>query len=224
MKIDELFTLQGKVAIVTGATGVLGGAMARGLAAAGAQVAILGRRADIATSLADAINASGDVAVPLVADVLHQEQLITARQTILERWGRIDILVNAAGGNVPEAIVVGDLTFFAMPQAALDQVVALNLNGSILPTQVFGAVMAEQKAGSIINISSMSAQKPLTRVIGYSAAKAAIDNYTKWLATELAQKYGEKLRVNAIAPGFFFRQGKGSVRSGNTRVQDHMLH
>ena len=182
---------------------MLGGAMARGLAAAGAQVAIMGRRAEQATAVADDINEQGGQAMPLPADVLDKTQLLDARAALLDRWGRVDILVNAAGGNIPAATIVGDRTFFDMPQDAFEQVVALNLIGSVLPSQVFGQTMAQQGAGVIINISSMAAQRPLTRVIGYAAAKAAIDNFTRWLAVEMALKGGSGLRVNAIAPGFF---------------------
>ena len=200
---ERLFSLAGKVAVVTGSTGVLGGAMARGLAAAGAKVAILGRRAERAAEVADSIRAEGGEAMPLPADVLNKAELERARAELLAQWGTVDILINAAGGTVPDAIVFGDRTFFDLTQTAFDQVMALNLTGTLLPSQIFGQVMAERKVGSIINISSMTAQRPLTRVIGYNAAKAAIDNYTKWLAVELAQKYGAGLRVNAIAPGFF---------------------
>lgn len=200
---ERLFTLAGKVAVVTGGTGVLGGAMARGLAAAGAKVAIMGRRAERAAEVAQAINDAGGTAMPLPADVLNQEELAAARNDLLEAWGTCDILINAAGGGVPEAIVYGDRTFFDLTREAFDQVVALNLTGSVLPSQTFGEIMAQNRTGSIINISSMTSQRPLTRVIGYNAAKAAIDNYTKWLAVEFAQKYGPGLRVNAIAPGFF---------------------
>jgi NAD(P)-dependent dehydrogenase (short-subunit alcohol dehydrogenase family) len=200
---ERLFSLAGKVAVVTGGTGVLGGAMARGLAAAGAKVAILGRRAERAAEVAESIRADGGEAMPLPADVLNKEELEQAHSALLKQWGTVDILINAAGGTVAEAIVVGDRTFFDLTQAAFDEVVALNLTGTLLPSQVFGKTMSERKVGSIINISSMTAQRPLTRVIGYNAAKAAIDNYTKWLAVEFAHKYGPGVRVNAIAPGFF---------------------
>ena len=198
-----LFSLHDKVAIVTGGTGVLGGAMAQGLAAAGAKVGILGRRANKAAQVVAEIEASGGMAVSLAADVLDKDTLTAAREKILDRWGRADILVNAAGGILPDATVHGDLTFFKMTQEAFEQVIALNLTGSLLPCQVFGEVMVAQKTGSIINISSITAQKPLTRVGGYGNAKAAINNFTKWLAVELAHNYGPDLRVNAIAPGFF---------------------
>ena len=197
------FSLEGKVAVVTGGTGVLGGAMARGLAAAGAKVAILGRREAKAHEVADAIAAAGNNAMPLPADVLDEDSLRAARQKLLDNWGGVDILINAAGGNRPDATVFGDITFFNVPRFALEGVVGLNFTGTVLPIQTFGEPMAEQGKGSIINISSMAAQKVLTRVMGYSAAKAAVDNLTRWLAVDLAEKHGAGLRVNAIAPGFF---------------------
>jgi NAD(P)-dependent dehydrogenase (short-subunit alcohol dehydrogenase family) len=227
--LNKQFSLAGKTAIVTGATGVLGGAIAHGLAQAGASIGLLGRRADKAAEVADAIISSGGSAVSLPADVLDAASLVTARDKMLQQYGRIDILVNAAGGNVPGATVVGDLTFFNMGRDAFDQVIALNLTGTLLPCQVFGQVMTDAGSGSIINISSMTAQKPLTRVLGYGNAKAAIDNFTKWLAVELAQKYGSGLRVNAIAPGFFIGDQNrgfllkedGSYSDRGQRIIDH---
>ena len=203
MNFWEQFSLEGKVAVVTGGTGVLGGAMARGLAAAGGRVAVLGRRAERAREVADEITAAGHKAIALPADVLDEQSLHAARQTLLDRWGRVDILINCAGGNRPDATVFGDLTFFKVPREALEGVVGLNFTGTVLPIQIFGEPMAQQGSGSIINISSMAAQKVLTRVMGYSAAKAAVDNLTRWLAVDLAEKHGPGLRVNAIAPGFF---------------------
>jgi NAD(P)-dependent dehydrogenase (short-subunit alcohol dehydrogenase family) len=203
MDEKNIFSLDGKVAVITGGTGVLGGAMARGLAAAGARVGVLGRRQANADAMAATIQAEGGTAMALPADVLDKEQLQKAHSLVLDAWGRVDILVNAAGGNVPDATVFGDLTFFDLDQAAVEQVMALNFTGTLLPSQVFGETMAAQSSGSIINISSMAAQRPLTRVIGYAAAKSAIDNLTRWLAIDLAQKHGPGMRVNAIAPGFF---------------------
>lgn len=225
----KLFSLAGKVAVVTGGTGVLGGAMAHGLAAAGAKVAILGRRAERAAEVAEDIRRKGGEAMPLPADVLNREELENARSVLLERWGQVDILINAAGGTVAEAIVVGDRTFFDLTQAAWDQVVALNLTGTLLPSQVFCQPMANQRRGSVINISSMTAVRPLTRVVGYNAAKAAIDNYTKWLAVEFAHKYGPGMRVNAIAPGFFLGDqnrallinSDGTMTERGQRIVDH---
>jgi NAD(P)-dependent dehydrogenase (short-subunit alcohol dehydrogenase family) len=199
----RIFDLSGRVAVVTGATGVLGSALAIGLAHAGAKVGILGRRREAAEATSAAITEFQGQSLCLTADVLDVAALQAAKQAILERWNRIDILVNCAGGNVAGAIVNNERSFFNLSQEAMEQVVDLNLNGTVRPSQVFGEVMADQKNGSIINISSMSAQKPLTRVIGYSVAKAAVENLTRWLAVELAKKFGEGVRVNAIAPGFF---------------------
>jgi NAD(P)-dependent dehydrogenase (short-subunit alcohol dehydrogenase family) len=197
------FDLSGRVAVVTGATGVLGGAMARGLAEAGAKVGILGRRVGRAEGVAAEIENAGGETLPLPADVLDREQLEAAREAALGRWGRVDILVNAAGGNVQAAAVAEDAEVFGVPEEALRQAMDLNLMGTVLPCQVFGEAMARAGAGSIVNVSSMAAQKPLTRVVGYSAAKAAVENLTRWLAVELSGKYGAGLRVNAVAPGFF---------------------
>jgi len=182
--LDELFTLKDTVSIVTGGTGVLGGAMAHGLAQAGAKVGILGRRAEKAEAVVASIQAQGGTAMALPADVLDKDQLERARDTVLQEWGNIHTLVNAAGGNMAGATIFGDLTFFDMAQADFDQVVSLNLTGTLLPSQVFGEVMSRQERGSIVNISSMAAQQPLTRVVGYAAAKAAIDNFTRWLSVE----------------------------------------
>ncbi len=199
----NLFSLEGKTAVVTGGTGVLGGAIAKGLAQAGATVAILGRREAKAQEVAEALQKEGLRAIATPADVLDRESLEAARAALLAQTGQIDILFNVAGGNMPDATVFGDLSFFDLEQEALTNVMKLNMNGTVLPSQVFGETMVKAGTGSIVNISSMAAQKPLTRVIGYAAAKAAIDNFTKWLAVDLAQKHGAGLRVNAIAPGFF---------------------
>jgi NAD(P)-dependent dehydrogenase (short-subunit alcohol dehydrogenase family) len=200
---SNLFSVEDKVAIVTGGTGVLGGAMARGMAQAGAKVGILGRRKEQAEAVVADIKAAGGEAIALPGDVLQKDQLQAVRDTVIAQWGRIDILINAAGGNTPDAVVPPDKTVFDMPLEALRFVLDLNLVGTLLPSQVFGELMAEQKAGCIVNISSMAAQRPLTRVVAYAAAKAAVDNFTQWLAVELMRKYGPGLRVNAIAPGFF---------------------
>ncbi len=197
------FDLTGRVAIVTGGTGVLGGALAAGLARAGARVGILGRRSARAEALAESLREEGLGALPLTADVLDREALARCRDEVLAAWGRLDILVNAAGGNQPSATVVGETSFFDLEPVALRQVVDLNLLGTVLPTQVFGAVMCDAGQGSVINISSMAALRPLTRVVGYAAAKAAVDNLTRWLAVEFARRYGPGVRVNAVAPGFF---------------------
>lgn len=208
VSLADWFSLDGQVAIVTGATGVLGGAMAHGLAQAGARVGILGRREDRAEAVAAAIRDGGGDALALPSDVLDTAQLERARAAALERWGRIDILVNAAGGNVPAATLPPGKSFFDLPAGAFDQVFQLNLHGTLLPSQVFGAAMVRRidgapAYGTIVNISSMAADRAMTRVIGYAAAKAAVENFTRWIAVELARSYGAGLRVNAIAPGFF---------------------
>jgi len=203
--IQDLFSLTGKVTVVTGATGVLGGEMARSLARSGARVAVLGRRGEKARRVAEEIEAAGGQSLALPADVLEKEQLEQARDTLLERWGRMDILVNAAGGNVPGATLTAGVGIFDLPEKALRQVMDLNFLGTLLPCQVFGAAMVEgagEPDGCIVNISSMAASRTLTNVVGYSAAKAAVENFTSWLAVELARRYGPGLRVNAIAPGF----------------------
>jgi len=209
--LDETFSVEEKVAIVTGSTGILGGAMAHGLAKAGANVCIVGRRAERAQRVARSILDAGGTAVALPGDVLDRTRMDAVCAEVLQTWGRVDILVNAAGGNVSDAVIMPDQSFFDMPQAALQEVVTLNLAGSVLPCQVFGRIMADQGSGSIVNISSMAAQRPLTRVMGYAAAKAGIDNFTRWLAVEMAQKYGSGLRVNAIAPGFFIGEQNRSL-------------
>jgi NAD(P)-dependent dehydrogenase (short-subunit alcohol dehydrogenase family) len=200
--LASLFGLHGQIAVVTGGTGVLGAALARGLAAAGAAVAILGRRRERAEAVAAEIVAAGGEALATPADVLRRGELEAVREVLLRRWGHIDILVNAAGGNIAAATLSDDRTFFDLPEDAFRQVLELNLLGTVLPSQVFGAAMV-QRAGCIVNISSMAAQRAMTRVVGYAAAKAAIENFTRWLAMDLARSHGPQLRVNAIAPGFF---------------------
>jgi NAD(P)-dependent dehydrogenase (short-subunit alcohol dehydrogenase family) len=201
--ITDMFSLEGQVAVVTGGTGVLGGAMARGLAAAGARVGVLGRRREQAEAVAQTIAAAGGAAMALPADVLDRPQLEGARDALLARWGRLDILVNAAGGNMPAATLAPGRSFFELPVEGMEPVIALNLQGTLLPSQVFGEAMARAGRGCIVNISSMAAQRAMTRVVGYGVAKAAVDNATRWLAVELARSFGVGLRVNAIAPGFF---------------------
>ncbi len=200
--MPDLFDLTGRVAIVTGGYGVLGGSMAGALAAAGARVAILGRRADAANAMVSTLQASGGEAIAVIADVVDEVALRAARARVLETWGRIDILLNTAGGNVQRART-DNVTPFAMPMDAFDEVLRLNLHGTVLPSLIFGEAMAAQGKGSIVNISSMASTQALSGVMGYSAAKAAVENFTKWLAVDLARKCGDGLRVNAISPGFF---------------------
>lgn len=199
-----MFELTGKVAVVTGGTGVLGSAMSRGLAQAGAKLAILARTEAKALEVADSIKAAGGEAIGIAADVLDQPALEAAREKVLAQYGQIDILVNGAGGNKPEATAVpGQRTFFDLPPDAMQWVFNLNFVGSVLASQVFGQPMVERGTGVIINISSMAAFKSLTRVVAYSGAKAAINNFTSWLAVTIARDHSPHIRVNAIAPGFF---------------------
>ncbi len=196
------FDIAGRVAVVTGGYGVIGSVLGRGLAAAGARVAVLGRRSDAASGEAAAIRAQGGDAMALVADATDTEQLRAARQELLDAWGRVDILINAAGGNVARARS-DTISVFEIPADAFDEVLHLNLHGTVLPTMVFGEQMAKQQRGAIVNISSMAAVHALSGVMGYSVAKAGIDNFTRWLAVDMARRHGDGVRVNAIAPGFF---------------------
>jgi NAD(P)-dependent dehydrogenase (short-subunit alcohol dehydrogenase family) len=204
--LNSLFSLENKVAVVTGGTGVLGSAMVRALALAGAKVAIVGRRKNVADDLAREIEKEGGTAIGVSADVLDAQQLVEARKNIIDKFGSINILVNGAGGNMPGATIPPDKNFLDLKIDEFKKVVDLNLTGSVLPTQIFGEPMMAAKSGCIINISSMAAYLPITRVVGYSAAKAAISNFTQWLAVEVAKKFGEGIRVNAIAPGFFLTE------------------
>lgn len=227
--LSSLYSLEGKVAIVTGGTGVLGGVMALGLARAGASVVILGRRAARAEKMASEIASEGGNALAVPADVLHKSQLEAACQTVLDRWGNIDILVNAAGGTTPEGSVPVDKTIFDMSLDAMRYVIDLNLIGTLLPCQVFGSSMAAKGEGCIVNVSSLAVPRAVTRAVAYSAGKAAMENFTRWLAVELALKFGGGLRVNAIAPGFFVgdqnRQlllnDDGSLTQRGQRIIEH---
>ncbi len=198
-----LFDLTDRVIVVTGATGVLAGSAARYLAAQGARVVFLGRdQGKLDTAIAE-VTRSGGTALGFSCDVLDRAALQRTRDAVLAQWGRVDVLINAAGGNQPGATIAPEKTFLDLNLEAYRQVLALNLDGTVLPSQVFATALIAQKRGVIINFSSMAAARAITRVVGYSNAKAAIDNFTRWLAVEFATKYGDGLRVNAIAPGFF---------------------
>jgi len=201
-EILNIFSLEGKKAVITGGAGVLGSAIAKGLGKAGAEIAIC----DIVSTdkVVDELTEEGIKAKGYYIDVMDIEKIKACYDEVIGDFGRVDILLNAAGGNIKEATTSKELSFFDLPLSALEKVVALNLfGGAILPCQVFGKSMVKnENGGSIINISSMNAFRPLTRIPGYSAAKAAVSNFTQWLATHFAQEYNKKLRVNAIAPGF----------------------
>jgi NAD(P)-dependent dehydrogenase (short-subunit alcohol dehydrogenase family) len=203
MNTNELFNLNGKVALITGGGGVLGSNMAEVLAQYGVITGIVGLTMEEAEATVARVKAKGGEAFAVKANVLNKEELEAARDFVVANYGKLDILINAAGGNMPGATISPDQAIYDMQLAHLQKVLDLNIIGTMLPSQVFSEIFAKQKSGIIINISSASAQRPLSRVVGYSASKAAIDNFTKWMAVELAGKYGEGLRVNAIAPGFF---------------------
>ena len=197
--------LTGKVAAVTGGSGVLGTAFCQGLAQAGASVAVMGTTLEKAQKTVDSITAAGGMAIPVAANVLDRDSLQAAYDTIIDEFGTIDILLNCAGGNSPDAMTAPDnsRSFFDLPEEALQWTFNLNFLGTLLPSQVFAKPMAEKGAGVIINISSMAAERPLTRVVAYAAAKAGINNFTRWMAVYFAKEYSPNIRVNAIAPGFF---------------------
>ena len=197
--------------IVTGATGVLGGSFINGIARAGGIVGIVGRNEKIAATRAAAIIENGGKAMSLIADVMSEEQLVAAREKVLSVHGKIDGLVNAAGGNVTAAVIQPEQDLFQMDLPALQQAIELNLLGTVLPTQIFGQAIKSTGAGSIVNISSVTSLQAVTRVLGYSLAKAAIDCYTRWFAVELAKRFGDKIRMNVITPGFFLTQQNRSL-------------
>lgn len=195
-----------RIAAITGANGTLGSAFTRGLAEDGYRVFMLVREQEFTDAVADEFTNDGlDVHV-IACDVLKREKMEEALTALLDHSGRVDVLVNCAGGNQAGATVMPDAAVFDLSVDSLRMVTDLNLLGTMIPSIVFAKAMSEQKSGCIVNISSMAASQPLTRVVGYSAAKAAVDNFTKWLAVELATKYGEGLRVNAMAPGFFLAE------------------
>ncbi len=201
--MQDLFSIQDRVAVVTGGSGVLAGTMIDYLGRHGVRIGLLDYKAERARTRVAELREAGIEAIPLVADVLELPQLEAAADRIREEYGRLDILINAAGGNRPGATIGPQQSIFDLSAEDFRAVSALNLEGSLLPTMAFGRLLTEPGRGSIINISSMASGPAITRVLGYSVAKAGIDQFTRWLAVELATKFGEGLRVNAIAPGFF---------------------
>ena len=200
------FSLNDKVIIVTGGTGILGNAFIDAIVEAGGAVGILGRKKEVADQRAQAINKNGGKAIALVADVLDEKQLQQAKEKALSHFGKIDGLVNAAGGNMPEGVLQPDEDIFKMNIAGMKKVTEINLWGTVIPTQVFGDAIAQTGKGSIVNISSMNSKRAITKVLGYNMGKAGVDCYTQWFAVELANRYGDKIRMNALAPGFFLTE------------------
>jgi NAD(P)-dependent dehydrogenase (short-subunit alcohol dehydrogenase family) len=201
--LSQLFDLQDTVAVVTGGGGVLCGTMSQALALAGSKVAVLDIFPEAAQKMVDVIHSEGGEALSVYCDVLDKASIEKAAEVILEQFGRDDILINGAGGNKKEATTTPDLALFDLPSEAIQWVFNLNFLGTLLPCQIFGKIMVEQGQGVILNTSSMNAFQPLTRIPAYSAAKAAVSNFTQWLAVHMAQEYSPDIRVNAIAPGFF---------------------
>ncbi|MBR6621635.1 MAG: SDR family oxidoreductase [Bacteroides sp.] len=209
--MKNLFDIKGQVVVITGGTGVLGKAIAIHLAEEGAKVVILGRKAEVGNALVNEIKQKGGEAMFLTTDVMNRNALEQNLTDILATYGRVDALLNAAGGNMPGATIAPTGTFFDLKVEEFQKVLELNLLGTVLPTQVFLKPMVNQKKGAIVNFSSMAAFRPLTRVCGYAAAKAGISNFTAYMATEVAKKFGEGIRVNAIAPGFFLTEQNRSL-------------
>jgi len=204
--MDSQFSVKDKNIVITGGAGVLGTSMAKALARAGARVCVADLDSLRAQKVCEEIEAEGGFAVSLEANVIDSVQIKQAAHCAIETLGHVDILINGAGGNKKEATAGPDMSFFDIPPDAIRWVAELNLLGTVLPCQVFGKHMVERGAGTILNVSSMCAFQPLTKVVGYSAAKAAVSNFTQWLAVHMCQNYSADIRVNAIAPGFFLTE------------------
>lgn len=202
----DQFSLNDKIVVITGATGVLGASFALAVSKAGAKVVVMGRNEERAKERVAAIEKEGGEAIYILADVLNEKEMEEARDKILKTWGTIDGLVNAAGGNVAGAVISPSENLFDARIEDTKKAVDLNLYGTIIPSLIFGKVMAEKGSGSIVNISSLAAQSAITRVLGYTLAKTAIEGYTKWMATELGLRYNGKIRMNGIAPGVFLTE------------------
>jgi NAD(P)-dependent dehydrogenase (short-subunit alcohol dehydrogenase family) len=209
--MNNLFDIKGNVTVITGGTGVLGRAIAKYLALNGAKVVILGRKEEVGNQIAADIRAEGGECEFMKTDVLDVEAVRKNCEDILAKYGRVDTLLNAAGGNMPGATIPPDKTIFDLQPDQFQTVLNLNLTGTVIPTQIFLEPMVKQGKGSVINFSSMAAFRPMTRVAGYAAAKAGISNFTAYMAAECAKKFGEGIRVNAIAPGFFITEQNRSL-------------
>ncbi|MEE9599772.1 MAG: SDR family oxidoreductase [Anaerolineales bacterium] len=228
--LSKLFQLQDKVAVLTGGGGVLCSTMSKALAQTGVNVVVLDLVMELAQNVVDEIKSNDGNAFAVQCDVLDKASIEKAAESILDKFGRVDILINGAGGNKKEATTSPDLSFFDLPSEAIQWVFNLNLQGTLLPSQVFGQNMVEQGEGVILNISSMSAFQPLTCIPAYSGAKAAVSNFTQWLAVHMAQEYSPEIRVNALAPGFFLTEqnrflltiaDSGDLTSRGQTIIDH---
>jgi NAD(P)-dependent dehydrogenase (short-subunit alcohol dehydrogenase family) len=204
--MNNLFDIADKNVVITGGGGVLCGTMAKALGKAGAKIAVLDLVEAAARKVANEINAGGGMAIAVTCDVLDKESIVSGKERITAELGPVDVLINGAGGNKKEATTSPDLSFFDLPPEAVRFVFDLNFLGTLLPTQVFGKEMADKGSGVILNVSSMNAFRPLTKIPAYSAAKAAVSNFTQWLAVHVCQNYSKDVRVNALAPGFFLTE------------------
>ena len=228
--LSELFGVAGKTVVVTGGGGVLCGTLSRALARLGAKIAVLDVNLEAAERVAAAIESDGGVAAPIRCNVLERAAVEQAQEEVLGALGPVDVLINGAGGNRKEATTSPELPFFDLPAEAIEWVFALNFTGVLLPSQVYGRGMAGRGHGTIVNIASMNAFRPLTRIPAYSAAKAAVANFTQWLAVHMAREYSPAIRVNAIAPGFFLTEqnrfllttdSDGSLTERGRAIIDH---
>jgi NAD(P)-dependent dehydrogenase (short-subunit alcohol dehydrogenase family) len=228
--VEQWYDFTGRTVLITGGAGILGGEMACMLVGCGANVALMDRDPSLADRLLDRLGCGPGCSVVVYGDVLKPETLVEAEEAVRVEFGPVDTLINAAGGNSPRATTSEDLTYFDLPEEALRFVFDLNVAGTMLPSQVFGRGMAQRGAGTILNISSMNAFRPLTRIPAYSAAKAAVSNFTQWLAVHMAQQYSPGIRVNAIAPGFFLTEqnrflltdeASGGLTSRGRTIIDH---
>lgn len=204
--MNNLFDIKDYVVVITGGTGVLGRCIAKYLAENGAKVVILGRKAEVGEAIVADIVKAGGVAEFFKGDVMNVAEMETICDAVVAKYGRVDVLLNAAGGNMPGATITPTQNFFDLKPEEFQRVLDLNLTGTVIPTQVFLKPMVKQGKGNVVNFSSMAAFRPMTRVCGYAAAKAGISNFTAYMATECAKKFGEGIRVNAIAPGFFITE------------------
>jgi NAD(P)-dependent dehydrogenase (short-subunit alcohol dehydrogenase family) len=229
-EMRSLFNIQGQTAVITGGSGHFGRAMAHALAQSGINIAILGRNLESAQSVARAIQAEGGTALAVACDIISRASLEQSLEQILSAFGQVNILINAAGGNSPSATTSAEQSFFDLDTEAINQVFSLNCTGTLQSCQIFGRGMAERGQGCIVNVTSMSALRPLTRIPAYGAAKAAIANFTQWLAVHMAQEYSPAIRVNAIAPGFFLTEQNrylmvdaqsGSMTPRGQKIIDH---
>ena len=222
--MNEQYSIEGKVAVITGAAGVLGGSLARHFASQGADVVALVHRAEQVEPTYEALAALGGKPTAYACNVMDSAEVARLADEIVVKYGRVDILINVAGGNVAGATIMDDQNFWDMKIEDWEKVLNLNLNGTVYPCHAFSRAFAKQGYGCILNISSMAAYDALSRVAGYGAAKEGVSNFTRWLAQDMAIKYGEKIRVNALAPGFFIgKQNRAALLNEDGSYTDRSV-